>query len=286
MDNTAKKNKTDDVDSSSFECPDRKCTEEFNSPEQLDIHLNVFGHRRPVEPAKVGLYDQLRIDWVQRFQTISLSDTKTSYNVGQGELETSETDLLEMGWALHKSRSTQKRFSKKVRDYLQKKFEIGLQTARKEDPAQVADDMRRARNAKGERMFTRTEWLTKLLVLFFSSRLSARQRLKGRKEFTRDEVTDDLDEESEEKNGSRQDENVFDEVHDAVVSEIGVIHPVMYDVCNLCEMVGENKLSSFKVKMLRVICTYLEIRFKTRVTKSELVKKLTEMVLGCSCLST
>jgi len=76
---TAKKTKTDDVDTgSSFECPDRRCTEEFNSPEQLDIHLNVFGNRRPTEPAKVGLYDKLRIDWVQRFQTISLNDTKTS----------------------------------------------------------------------------------------------------------------------------------------------------------------------------------------------------------------
>ena len=244
MDSTAKKNKTHDMDRSSFECPDRKRTEEFNSPEELDIRLNVFGHRRPTEPAKVGLYDKFRVDWVQRFQTISFSDTKTSYNVGEGELATSETDLLVMERALHKLRSTQKRFSKKVR-------EIGQQTGRKEDLAQVAEDIRRAKNANGERMFTRTEWLTKLLVLFFSSRLSARQRLKGRKEFTRDEVTDDLDEESEEKNGSRQDENVFDEVHDAVVSEIGVIHPVMYDVCNLCEMVAENKLSSFKVKMLK-----------------------------------
>ena len=94
----------------------------------------------------------------------------------------------------------------------------------------MADDMRRARNAKGERMFTRTEWLTKLQVQGFFSRLSARQTLTGRKQFTRDEVTDDLDEESEEEHASRQDENVFDEIHDAVVSEIGVIHPVMYDV--------------------------------------------------------
>ena len=70
------------------------------------------------------------------------------------------------------------------------------------------------------------------------------------------------------------------------MSEIGVIHPVMYDVYNLCEMVAENKLSSFKVKMLREICTYFEIRFKIRDTKSEFVKKLTEMVLDCSCLST
>ena len=158
MDSTAKKNKTDDVDSSSFECPDRKCTEEFNSPEQLDIHLNVFGHRRSTEPAKVGLYEKSPIDWVQRFQTISLSDTKTSYNVGEGEL----------AWAPRKSRSTQRRFSKKVSDYLQEKFEIGQQTGRKEDPAQVADDMWRARNAKGERMFTRTGWITKLQVQSFS----------------------------------------------------------------------------------------------------------------------
>ena len=80
------------------------------------------------------------------------------------------------------------------------------------------------------------------------------------KKITRDEVTDDLDEETEEEHASRQDKNVFDEIHDAVVSEIGVIHLVMYNVYNLCEMVAENKLSSFKVKMLREICTYFEIR--------------------------
>ena len=73
----------------------------------------------------------------------------------------------------------------------------------------------------------------------FFSRLSARQRLTGQKEFTRDEVTDDLDEESEEaEHASRQDENVFDEIHNAVLSEIGVIH--LYDVYNLCEMVAES----------------------------------------------
>ena len=151
MDSTAKKNKTDDVDSSSFECPDRKCTEEFSSPEHMTGHsLECLWALPLYRTGKVGLYEKLRIDWVQRFQTISLSDTKTSYKVGEGELATSEGDLLEMGWAPRKSRSTQRRFSKKVSDYLQKKFEIGQQTGRKEDPAQVADDMRRARNANGD----------------------------------------------------------------------------------------------------------------------------------------
>ena len=87
-------------------------------------------------------------------------------------------------------------------DYLQKKSEIGQQTGRKEDPAQVADDMWRARNANGERMFTRTEWITKLQVQGIFSRLSARQRLTGQKEFTRDEDNNDLDEESEEEHAS------------------------------------------------------------------------------------
>ena len=49
---------------------------------------------------------------------------------------------------------------------------------------------------------------------------------------------------------------------DAVVSEIGAIHPVMYDVCNLCEMVAENKLSSFKVKMLRVFVPTFKLDLK------------------------
>jgi len=76
---SAKKNKTDDVDSSSFECPDRKSGTarriQQSWTQELDFHLNVFGHRRPTEPAKVALYDKLRIDCVQRLPTISLSDT-------------------------------------------------------------------------------------------------------------------------------------------------------------------------------------------------------------------
>ena len=61
-------------------------------------------------------------------------------------------------------------FLRKCVTISRKKFEIGQQTGRKEDLAKVADDNRSAKNANGERMFTRTEWLTKLLVLVFFSR--------------------------------------------------------------------------------------------------------------------
>lgn len=68
------------------------------------------------------------------------------------------------GWALHKPRGGQTRFSQKVRAYLQKKFEIGLGRGRKEEPSQVANDTRKARNADVTRMFGRTEWLSKLQI--------------------------------------------------------------------------------------------------------------------------
>ena len=59
----------------------------------------------------------------------------------------------------------------------------------------------------------------------------------------------------------------------------------MCDVFNLCEMANENKLSSFKCKMLKEICKHFEIPFNTRNSKSELLQKITEMVAECSCSS-
>ena len=69
----------------------------------------------------------------------------------------------------------------------------------------------------------------------------------------------------------------------AVQSEIGVKHPVMYDFYNLCEMAFVNRLSFFKVKMIREMCKQFEIPSNLRDTKSSLVKKLSQMV-ECSCM--
>ena len=64
-----------------------------------------------------------------------------------------------MGWALHK-KCASARFNQKVRQYLIQKFNMGQETCRKEDPAQVAKDMRTTSTVDGERMFDRTEWLS------------------------------------------------------------------------------------------------------------------------------
>ena len=151
-----------DEDSDPFGCPNPQCSEEFHSRSELETHLNVITHHSPVETVQRSLYDQLRIDWVQRFQSISLDTKRQSRPASEVEIATStEGNLLQMGWALHKTRSGQTHFSDNVREYLQKKFDIGKETGRKEDPAQVAGDMREARNTDGTRMFGRAEWLSK-----------------------------------------------------------------------------------------------------------------------------
>ncbi|RMX51156.1 hypothetical protein pdam_00015788 [Pocillopora damicornis] len=124
-----------------------------------------------------------------------------------------------MGWGLHKPKGGQRRFSDKVRGYLQKKFDIGKKIGWKEDPAQVANDMRNARNTDG----------------------SLIKQSDGKETSSDDDEPDDNEELAEEY-ASLTDEQMLEKANVALESEIGVKHPVMYDVYNLCEMAFENRL--------------------------------------------
>ena len=68
------------------------------------------------------------------------------------------------------------RFSPKVKEYLTARFTMGERTGRKADPGQVAADMRNAKNESNERLFTRSEWLSKNQVQSFFSRMAAAHR--------------------------------------------------------------------------------------------------------------
>ena len=139
-----------------YECPEPSCKEEFEKHSELDLHLNIFGHSTVSHPVKESLYDQLKKDWVHRFETLSLREERPSSDRVTENTDRSSHPPLSMGWTLHK-RSSSKRFSSKVREYLTTKFTIGQETGRKEDPAQVAKDMQTASTVDGDRMFDRTE---------------------------------------------------------------------------------------------------------------------------------
>ena len=95
----------------------------------------MIAHHSPVGTVQRSLYDQLRIDWVQRFQSISLDTKRQSRPDSEVEIASStEDNFLQMGWALHKSESGQTRFSDKVREYLKKSLTLAKKLGERKIP--------------------------------------------------------------------------------------------------------------------------------------------------------
>ena len=104
-------------------------------------------------------------------------------------------------------------------------------TGRKEDPAQVANNMRNARNTDDTRTFSKMEWLSKLQIQGFFSRVSAKRKQSGGKETSSHGDEPDDSEELAEEYASLTDEEMLEKASVAIQSEIGVKRLVMYDAC-------------------------------------------------------
>ena len=158
------------------------------------------------------------------------------------------------------------------------KFVIGQRTGRKADPAQVEKDMRTARNPSNERQFSCTEWFTKTQIQGFFSRLAASRRkeqgLLGMSVETEEDV------ECLVKDTERQ------ELLDEIADEVGLKHPIIFQVYDLFEYYNQNKLSAFNVQMLKNILSHLEVPFKSKDEKSILISKLREVIGACKCDAT
>ena len=70
---------------------------------------------------------------------------------------------------------------------------------------------------------------------------------------------------------------------ESVVTEIGLPHPIVYDIYNLCDYVKKEKLNYFTVSILKEICTLFELPFKSRNSKAVLMSKIEEMTHKCWC---
>ena len=137
--------------------------------------------------------------------------------------------------------------------------------------------MRKAKGENGERLFSREEWLTKAQIQGFFSRLSSSRRRRAGP-FPSTAVDD------------KSDEELIDEEEvshmttvESFVTEIGLKHQIVYDINNLCDYVKEEKLNYFTVYMLKEICTFFELSFKSRDSKAFLMSKIKEMTHECQC---
>ena len=119
---------------------------------------------------------------------------------------TTASEPFKAGWALQKPRGSGVRFPERVKQYLQSCFDIGVRTGRKADPAQVSMDMRNAKTADGKRVFSRDEWLTKVQIKGFFSRLAAAKRKRMTGECLVEAYPDEADDEllKEEETGGKE----------------------------------------------------------------------------------
>ena len=80
-----------------------------------------------------------------------------------------------MGWALKKQKSSS-RFPEKVKTHLNDRLLIGEETGNKVSLTQVAREMRREKDDKGDRLFVGTDCLNCQQVAAYFSRLAAAKR--------------------------------------------------------------------------------------------------------------
>ena len=65
--------------------------------------------------------------------------------------------------------------------------------------------------------------------------------------------------------------------------EIGLKHPIMFDIYDVCSLAREARLPSLKVKMLRDMCKHFELAFKMQDTNAAPLAKMEEMISECRC---
>ena len=241
--------------------------------EQDDCLFYCSDHISERTKEKRTVYDNLRLEWAAKFQSVDIPTRTLTSAVPclQKEGKKAKKCDLDSGWALHNPKTGTARFSANVKDYLTKRFDIGERTGNKVDPAQVAADMRTARTPDGSRLFSRSEWLKKSQVQGFFSRLASSRRKKANTEIDGEEATAEAEEEERLR------------LLDSLSSELGLKHPICFDTYCLCDCLQNGQLQKFSVAMLKEILRHFDISFLSRDRKKELLTKLSSFLESCEC---
>jgi Arf-GAP/Rho-GAP domain/ANK repeat/PH domain-containing protein 3 len=145
-------------------------------------------------------------------------------------------------------------------------------------------EMRNSREENNSRRFTREEWLTSTQIKSFFSRLAAARRKAGNVQAL-ESAPEEIDENLINEIAAGAEEENRRKVLDEIAKSLQVQHPIIYDMYDLCELNKHSKLQIFNVNMMKTICSYFEIPFKSRDRKAELLKKIQLMISECDCNS-
>ena len=253
-----------------FSCPAEGCIKNYHRYSSLETHLEYGVCKLQLE--RQSLLDKAKAMYVE----------KLLHGAGeQPVMKSSDTllvnryDMLPQGWALRTTKSS-KRFNERQKSYLNEKFNIGNETGHKLDPVTVSQDMRFAKDQDGNRRFTLNEFLTPQQIQSYFSRKASKQK-KGQVQPV-DRPEDRV---------AAEDQEAYSNTRCTVIKECQLIHPIVYDSYNLCNLVSKKSLKKFSVSLLRVICEhyYINVSAITAHLKAPYIALINDMVQSCSCSS-
>lgn len=262
-----------------FSCIETGCILNFSSQSELDEHLETGEHKRLLETE--SMYDKIRMKWASKVTGMAVQDDprpSTSTNTtDSGELreKRSESSKRAQGWAL-KSIKKSSRMTDKVKKFLENKFADGARSGLKADPAQLAKEMKVAKNKEGQFIFEPEEWRTTKQIRNLFSRLKVLQNQRGiGEEMVTEEDIQALEAEID-----------ADDLRTTVLNDIvSPEHPIVVGVNNVCELVSSNKLRSLKLAVLKEISQELEVEPNgSSARKKSYCEPIEDLVKQCSCM--
>ena len=251
-----------------FMCPEEGCTQTFLRHSSMQRHLDCGRHKRELE--RNTLLDKAALTYAEALE---------GQTAGVPQLETCTMHIsahndsnMKMGWAL-KTSGSKVRFTSTQVSYLTSKFKIGEETGQKANPASVARAMRTAKDTNGNPLFTYEYFLTSTQIASFFSRLASKKSLANEDEV----VMDDLN--------SAASETEMEKLTSVAALEAGLIHPITYDVYNLCDMSSKSKLKNLSISQLRDICKSYDIDVNEVTVRRKLpyIEHITNLCKECTC---
>ncbi|KAK3722873.1 hypothetical protein QZH41_020449, partial [Actinostola sp. cb2023] len=253
-----------------FACPEEGCTQTFLRHSSMQRHLDCGKHQRALE--RETLLDRA---------ALAYAETLEGQRAGVPHLDTHATmrasshcdSSLSLGWALKSGASRRVRFTSSQISYLAAKFRFGEQSGQKADLPSVARAMMTARDADGNPLFTRDDFLTPTQVASYFSRLASKKHLGGDDEVLFDDIQ------------SATNEAHMEHLVASAAREVGLAHPITYDIYNLCDMCSSSKLKNLSIPLLKDICTSFDINTSdvTIRRKQPYIQKIMLLYDGCTC---
>lgn len=159
-----------------FHCPNKGCVAAFGSSEDLSNHLLFEKCNLELELSSSSIADRTK----RKYMYVTKISHSENLNLKLFLTEDTETQAVESeltsDWALKDERRS-RRFNENQRVFLVQKFNIGLQTGKKEDPFILSESMMYERRTYGTRRFSYDEILSMQQITSFFSRMSKKNKM-------------------------------------------------------------------------------------------------------------